>query len=220
MGLREAIEAAFGEAAAEGGVRVLAVDGDDKVWVAGLAATDGTLEVRVGDRGPRRWLRRPRPDQGAMRALGFRNSFHDAWILPLAPGTGQAARGAAAAVSALVDGLGIVADARAEVSFTQRGAKDLVAAVEALASGQEEKAFVDPVGGANALAMVAVGDRIRVEPLWPGKQPLELAGFELDPDHRVSTREVEREEAAAAAEAALGALGIGAGDPLFIHLGD
>lgn len=51
MGLREVIEAAFGEAAAEGGVRVLSVDGDDDVWVAGLAGIDGSLEVRVGDRG-------------------------------------------------------------------------------------------------------------------------------------------------------------------------
>jgi hypothetical protein len=49
MGLREQIAAALGEAAAEGGVRVLSNNGDDDVWVAGLAATDGTLEVRVGD---------------------------------------------------------------------------------------------------------------------------------------------------------------------------
>jgi hypothetical protein len=72
MGLREEIEAAFGEAAAEGGVRLLSIDGDDEVWVAGLGATDGTLEVRVGDRGPRRALRRRRPDEQAMRAQGFR----------------------------------------------------------------------------------------------------------------------------------------------------
>jgi hypothetical protein len=179
MALREEIEAAFGQAAAEGGARVLAVDGDDKVWVAGLAATDGTLEVRVGDRRPRRGLRRRRPDPGAMQALGFRHSFHDAWILPLPPSAGQAARGAAAAVSALVDGLDVPRDAHAEVSFAQRGAKDLVAAVEALESGREEKAFVDPVGGPNALAMVPVGERIRVQALWPGKQPLELAGDPL-----------------------------------------
>jgi hypothetical protein len=38
MGLREEIEAAFGEAAADGGVRVLAVDDDEEVWVGGLAA--------------------------------------------------------------------------------------------------------------------------------------------------------------------------------------
>jgi hypothetical protein len=183
MALREEIEAAFGQAAAEGGARVLAVDGDDKVWLAGLAATDG-------------------------------------WILPLPPSAGQAARGAAAAVSALVDGLGVPRDAHAAVSFTQRGAKDLVAAVEALGSGREEKASVDPVGGPNALAMVTVGERIRVQALWPGKEALELAGFELDPDRRVSTREVEPEQAVGAAEAALRALGIDAGDPLFIHLGD
>jgi hypothetical protein len=45
VGLREDIEAAFGEAAAEGGVRLLAVDGDDEVWVAGLGATDEPLEL-------------------------------------------------------------------------------------------------------------------------------------------------------------------------------
>src|SRR3954469_13715897 len=167
MGLREQIEAAFGEAAAEGGVRVLAIDGDEKVWVGGLAATDGTLEVRVGDRGPRRGLRRRRPDQGAMGAMGFRHSFHDAWILPLPRGAGQAARGAAAAVSALVDGLGVPADASAAVSFTQRGAKDLVAAVDALSSGAENVAFACPVAGPNAVSLVAVGDAIRVEVLWP-----------------------------------------------------
>jgi hypothetical protein len=68
MGLREEIEAAFGEAAADGGVRVLSIDGDDEVWAAGLGATDG----------------------------------------------------AAAAVSALVDGLGVPADASAAVSFSRR----------------------------------------------------------------------------------------------------
>ena len=220
MGLREEIEAAFAKAASQGGVRHLSIDGDEEVWVAGLVATDGTLEVRVGDHGPRRGLRRRRPDRSVMEAQGFRDSFHDAWILPVPPGSGQAARGAAAAVSALVDGLGVADDAHAEVFFNQRGAKDLVAAVEALASGREEKAFVDPVGGANALAMIAVGDRIRVDVLWPGKEPLELAGFDPDPDERISTREVERDEAVAAAELALRAVGVNAGGPLLIHLGD
>jgi hypothetical protein len=43
MGRWEEIEAAFGEAAAEGGVRQLSIDGDEEVWVAGVAATDGAL---------------------------------------------------------------------------------------------------------------------------------------------------------------------------------
>jgi hypothetical protein len=219
MGLREEIEAAFGEAAAEGAVRQLAIDGDEEVWVAGVVATDGTLEVRVGDRGPRRGLRRRRPDRSVMEAQGFRESFHDAWVLPVPPGAGQAARGAAAAVSALVDGLGVEPGARAEVFFTQRGAKDLVAAVEALSSGEEEVAFVDPVGGDNALALVAVGDRIRVDALWPGDEPLELPGFEPDHDDRASVRTVERDEAVAAARLALEALGVDANAALFIHLG-
>ena len=155
-----------------------------------------------------------------MQAQGFRNSFHDAWILPLPPGTGQAARGAAAAVSALVDGLGVPADASAAVSFTQRGAKDLVAAVDALANGTETVGFASPVGGDNAVSMVAVGDRIRVEVLWPSDEPLELPGFDLDRDEKLSTRQVEPDEAVAAARTALDALGIGAGDPLLIHPGD
>ena len=94
MGLREQIEAAFSEAAAEGGVRVLSIDGDDEVWVAGLGATDGTLEVRVGDRGPRRGLRRRRPDPGAMRALGFRDGFstHGSCRSRRAPSRRRAAR--------------------------------------------------------------------------------------------------------------------------------
>jgi hypothetical protein len=219
MGLREEIEAAFGEAAAEGGVRTLSIDGDEEVWVAGVTATDGTLEVRVGDRGPRRGLRRRRPDRSVMQAQGFRESFPDAWVLPVPPGAGQAARGAAAAVSALVDGLGVEPDARAEVFFTQRGAKDLVAAVEALSSGAEEIAFVNPVGGDNALALVAVGDRIRVDALWPGDEPLELPGFEPDHDDRASVRTVERDEAVAAARLALETLGVDADAALFIHLG-
>jgi hypothetical protein len=47
-----------------------------------------------------------------------------------------------------------------------------------------------------------------------------LAGFELDGDERLSGRRVEPDEAVAAARTALDALGIGAGDPLFTHLGD
>jgi hypothetical protein len=44
--VRDEIEAALGAVSAEGGVRQLGIDGDEKVWVAGLAATNGTLEVR------------------------------------------------------------------------------------------------------------------------------------------------------------------------------
>ena len=221
MGLREEIEAALAAAATDGGVQHLSIDGDENVWVAGLAASDGTLEVRVGDRGPRRGLRRRRADRSVMEGQGFRASFHDAWVLPLPPGAGQAARGAAAAWSALVDGLGVEPDARAEVSFTQRGAKDLVDAVEALSSGEEEIAFVDPVGRDNALALVAVGDRIRVDVLWPGEgdEPLDVPGFEPDHDEKVSTRTVERDEAVATARAALAALGVDADGALLIHLG-
>jgi hypothetical protein len=67
--------------------------------------------------------------------------------------------------------------------------------------------------------MVAVGDRIRVEVLWPGDDPLELPGFELDGDEKLSRRQVEPDEAVAVARTALDALGIGASDPLLIHLG-
>jgi hypothetical protein len=113
--------------------------------------------------------------------MGLREEIEAAFgELPLPPGAGQAARGAAAAVNALVDGLGVPAAASAAVSFTQRGARDLVAAIDALTSGAEEVAFVSRVAGPNAVDMVAVGDRIRVEVLWPGDDPLELPGFELD----------------------------------------
>ena len=155
-----------------------------------------------------------------MQAQGFRNSFHDAWILPLPPGAGQAARGAAAAVSALVDGLGVPADASAAVSFTQRGAKDLVAAVDALANGTETVGFASPVGGDNAVSMVAVrgpdprGGAVALD------EPLELPGFDLDRDEKLSTRQVEPDQAVEAAPTALDALCIGAGDPLLIHPGD
>jgi hypothetical protein len=146
MGLREEIEAALAEAAAEAGVRQLGIDGDEEVWAAGLGATDGTLEVRVGDRGPRRGLRRRRPDRTVMAAQSF-DRLDDAWFLPVPPGPGQAASGAAASVSALVDGLGVPADAHAAVFFTQRGAEDLVAAVDAIASGAEDIAFLAPGEG-------------------------------------------------------------------------
>ncbi len=220
MALREEIEAALAEAAAERGVRQLAIDGDEEVWVAGVAATDGDLEVRVGDRGPRRGLRRRRPDRAAMEALGFRDDMPDAWALFVPAGSGQAARGAAAAVSALTDGLGVPGDARAEVFFTQRGAKDLVAAVEALASGREEIAFVAAGRPAeNILALVALGDRVRVQTIWPEGGELRLPGFEGEDVEQLSTREVDRDEAVAAAQVVLDARGVSAGDPLYIHLG-
>jgi hypothetical protein len=91
--------------------------------------------------------------------------------------------------------------------------------VEALSSGAEEIAFVDRVGGANALALRAVDGRIRVQALWPDDEPLELRGFGLDRDDKVSTSDVKPGEAVAVAQSALDALGVRAGDPLFIHLG-
>ena len=105
------------------------------------------------------------------------------------------------------------------MTFTQRGAKDLMAAVDALAGSAEKVAFVDRVAGANALSLLAVGDRIRVQVLWPGDEPLDLPGFDVDHDERLTQRDVERDEAVAATEVALRALGIGPDDPLFIHLG-
>jgi hypothetical protein len=59
-----------------------------------------------------------------------------------------------------------------------------------------------------------------VEVPWPSDEPLELPGFDLDRDEKLSTRQVEPDEAVAAARTALDALGIGAGDPLLIHPGD
>jgi hypothetical protein len=53
----------------------------------------------------------------------------------------------------------------------------------------------------------------------PDDEPLELPGFGLDRDDKVSTRDVEPGEAVAVAQSALDALGVRAGDPLFIHLG-
>jgi hypothetical protein len=52
MGLREEIEAAFGEAAADGGVRLLAIEGDDQLWV-GARSSPTRLSP---SRGPR-WTR-------------------------------------------------------------------------------------------------------------------------------------------------------------------
>jgi hypothetical protein len=156
-----------------------------------------------------------------MQALGFRDSFHDAWILPLPPGAGQAARGAAAAVNALVDGLGVPADASAAVSFTQRGARDLVAAVDALTSGAEEVAFVSRVAGPPTRWTwwpSAIGSEWRCS--GPATIRSSCRGFEPDGDEKLSRRQVDPDEAVAVARTALDALGIGPGDPLLIHLGD
>jgi hypothetical protein len=219
MGLREEIEAALATAAAEGGVRQLAIDGDEEVWVAGLGVTDGTLELRVGDRGPRRGLRRRRPDRTVMAAQRFRDPLGDAWILSIPPSAGQAARAAAAAVSALVDGLGVPAGAHASVFFTQRGATDLVAAADAIANRSEDIAFVGAPGEATVVTLIPAGDRVRVQTLWANDKPLDLPGFDHDDGERLSTRDVEPEEAVAAARMALDAHGVDSGGPLLIHLG-
>ena len=85
MGLREEIEAAFSEAAAEGGVRALSIDGDDKVWVAGLGASDGSLEV--GGRGCGAAAAARRDGAGLSRGLSMDPA--------LAGASGGARRGAA-----------------------------------------------------------------------------------------------------------------------------
>jgi hypothetical protein len=222
VGLREDIEAALEQAGSELGVRQLSVDGDEEVWVAGVASVDGALEVRVGDRGPRRGLRRRRPDRGALEALGFRKRYEDAWTLALPPGAGQAARGAAAAVSALRDALGVpVQEARAEVFFGQRGAPDLVAAVEALTSGAEDVAGISTgPAGTLVVTLSPLGGRIRVWAIWPDSEPVDLPGFEPDRDEQASWRDVDRDEAVAAARVVLEAHPEGARRPLFIHLGN
>jgi hypothetical protein len=58
-----------------------------------------------------------------------------------------------------------------------------------------------------------------VEVLWPSDEPLELPGFDLDGDERLSAREIGPDEAVVAARTALEALGIGPSDHLLIHLG-
>jgi hypothetical protein len=219
MGLREEIEAALAEAAADRGVRQLTIDGDEELWVAGLGASDGSLDVRVGDRGPRRGLRRRRPDRTVIAAQGFRDSLEDAWSLSVPPGAGQAARGAAAAVSALVDGLGVAPDAPAVLTFTQRGADDLVAAVDAIANGAEDIAFVGAPGAASVVTLVPVAERVRIQALWKDDKPLALPGFDDDETEHLSMREVEPDEAVAALRMALDAHGVDAGGPLLIHLG-
>jgi hypothetical protein len=69
-----------------------------------------------------------------------------------------------------------------------------------------------------ALADVAAEGGARVLSI-DGDEPLDLPGFDLDRDERLTTRDVDRDEAVAATEVALRALGIGPEDPLFIHLG-
>jgi len=157
-----------------------------------------------------------------MEALGFRKDaehYDDAWTLALSGGSQQASQGAAAAVSAL-RALGVSDDARGEVFFSQRGAPDLVSAVEAVRSGAEEVAGVDTGrGGPSIVTFNPLDDRIRVYSLWPDHEPLDLPGFEHVRDERLSFRDVEPDEAVAAAQAVLDAHPAGAERPLFIHLG-
>ena len=223
MSLREDIEHALADAVVDLGVRQLRIGGDEAVWVAGVVAVDGSLEVRVGERGPRRGLRRRRADRRDMEALGFRKgngSYDDAWTLALDAGPGQPAAGAAAAARAL-GLLGVDEDVRAEVFFSQRGAPDLVAAVEALRSGAEDVAGVDTGrSGPTVVVLNRLGDeRIRVQSLWPDGGALDLPGFERDGRRRLSFRDVQPDEAVAAAQAALAAHPARAERPMFIHLG-
>jgi hypothetical protein len=121
MALWEQIEPALEAALATCGVQQLVIDGDEKLWVAGLGALDGSLELRTGDRGARRGiLRRAQIDRAALEALGFSERV-DAWSLGLEPGPRLARRGAALLEQALTGALGAPRDARAEVDFERTG---------------------------------------------------------------------------------------------------
>jgi predicted dienelactone hydrolase len=105
------------------------------------------------------------------------------------------------------------------VFFSQRGARDLVAAVQALAGGQEHVATVDRRSGPAVATLHAIGDRIRVFSICPDADPLDLPGFELDRDQQASKRDVDPDEAVAAVRAVLDAHPAGAERPLVIDFG-
>ena len=65
-----------------------------------------------------------------------------------------------------------------------------------------------------------LGGRIRVRAVWPGSEPVDLPGFEPDRDERASWRDVDRDEAVAAARVVLEAHPEGVPRPRFIHLGN
>jgi hypothetical protein len=106
------------------------------------------------------------------------------------------------------------------VYFSQRGAEDLAGAVRALAGGDEEIAFVGAGRpAANLLALVVLDDGIRVDAIWPGRDPLDLPGFTANGEQRMSTRDVDPEDAVAAAQMVIDARGARDARPVFIHLG-
>jgi hypothetical protein len=209
MALWQQIEPVLERVLATRGAQVLAIGGDTEVWVAGVAAVDGSLEIRTGDRGAKRGLRRKRIDRTALEALGLQRAFPDAWALGLEPAPLLARRGASLLEQALTHALGASHQARADVVFEQTGliSRDPGAPHrehlrEAVAVCEPDAAIMVSAGrpSRNCLDLVLNGDVATVSV--------------VDGDER----EVPVHEAAAVADALLHEdLGVRQDAPLFVH---
>jgi len=229
--LWESIEPALEAALDTRGSRTLTVDGDRELWVGGVAAVDGTLEIRTCDVGARRRLRRRPADAEAMRALGFTHA-EDAWRQSLQPGARVAGRGAALVAQAITGPLRAGSASRADVVFEETGLvpggsppppdaahrEHLRAAVGAWDRDRSYRVNVDAGRPAHA--------RLHLSCERPGVagitivafgRPLEVPGFESD-ELGDLWREVPVEEAADTADHVLHhALGVAEHDPLFLQ---
>jgi hypothetical protein len=227
MALWEQIEPLLERALATRGVQQFALDDDEAVWAAGLAAVDGSLEIRTGTRGAKRGpLRRHRVDRAALEAMAFTEVI-DAWALGLEPVPLLARRAAALLEQALTGPLRASPDGCVAVFFEQTGPEPgaapgaphlehLQAAVRVweqesgimVAAGRPSRACLDlTLGGGTA--------QLNVIP--PEGLELEIPGFRTD-ESGWPVCDVPREEAAELADAVLHQeLGVRQDEPLFVH---
>jgi hypothetical protein len=230
MTLWEQIEPFLERALATRGVQLLAVDGDEELWVAGVAAVDGSLELRTGTSGAKRgMLRRHEIDRAAMAALGFSEAFGDAWALGLEPVPLLAPRGAAVLEQALTGPMSAHPDARVTLVLEETGPMDaapgaphlehLQAAVRVWEQDREARISVGAGRPSrNCLDLVLRDGTARLGVIPPEGADLAIAGFDAD-ELGWPFAELGPGEVARAADTVLHQeLGVREDDPLFVHL--
>jgi hypothetical protein len=145
---------------------------DPRRWSAVVAATDGSVELRVAEP-PRRGLRRP--DTSRLEAAGFTRS-HDCWVLPFdasVPDAEIAARWAAA-----------LGPDEVRVTYVGAGASDVEAGLLAVLRGEGNRLHV--FGGRPAAPWAFVWDVVG-EPGLRVERP-----HRDDPDNEIDTWHIPR----------------------------
>jgi hypothetical protein len=228
--LRDRLEPHLRAAIDDRGVRQLVVDGDEAVWVAGVAAVDGGLDLRTGEHGPRRRLRRRPVDAAVLAALGFTLGI-DAWTRYLPP---PVLTGSAAGLleRVLVEGARVAPGAALELAHSLTGIVPGSAAVPAAAPHVEhleaavriwerEPAWTVHVAGRGqncADLWLTGGGLAAVSVVTPPGATWEIEGFAPDWSG-FPLREVPRAEAAGLVASVLRErFGLRDGDPLFVQL--